>query len=107
MFELPRRRFLQGLIGLIAAPAIVKVTSLMPVKAAPLIIPANIEVPGLDVGVQVIWGDDTGHHISMMLDRHGMRSDEELAELNARNATLRALRDERIRGGGLILPLQA
>ena len=32
MIELPRRRFLAGLVGLIAAPAVVKATSLMPVK---------------------------------------------------------------------------
>ena len=32
MLELPRRRFMAGLIGLIAAPAIVRATSLMPVK---------------------------------------------------------------------------
>jgi len=105
MFEIPRRRFLAGLIGLIAAPAIVKVTSLMPIKAAKLIIPADIEVPGLDIGVSVMWGD----HVSMMLDRHGLRTAEELAEINARNATLRALRDDPILGGGgsLRLPLQA
>jgi hypothetical protein len=30
---LPRRKFLTGLVGLIAAPAIVRATSLMPVKA--------------------------------------------------------------------------
>ena len=29
---LPRRRFIQGLVGLVAAPDIVKATSLMPVK---------------------------------------------------------------------------
>ena len=32
---LPRRRFLAGIVGLIAAPAIVRVTSIMPVKAMP------------------------------------------------------------------------
>ena len=36
MITLPRRRFLQGLIGLVAAPAIVRVSSIMSVKAAPL-----------------------------------------------------------------------
>ena len=30
---LPRRRFLTGLFGLVAAPAVVKASSLMPVKA--------------------------------------------------------------------------
>jgi hypothetical protein len=29
---LPRRKFLTGLLGLVAAPAVVKATSLMPVK---------------------------------------------------------------------------
>ena len=32
MVEIVRRRFLQGLIGLVAAPAIVRVASLMPVS---------------------------------------------------------------------------
>ena len=36
MIELPRRRFLSGLIGLIASPAIVRVSSLMPVNSIPL-----------------------------------------------------------------------
>lgn len=35
MIEMERRRFLGGLVGLVAAPAIVKVTSLMPIKAVP------------------------------------------------------------------------
>jgi hypothetical protein len=35
MIELPRRRFLTGLASLIAAPAIVRVASIMPVKAVP------------------------------------------------------------------------
>lgn len=30
---LPRRKFLTGLMGLVAAPAVVKATSLMPVKS--------------------------------------------------------------------------
>ena len=30
---LPRRRFIQGLVGLLAAPAIVRLESLMPVRA--------------------------------------------------------------------------
>ena len=34
MIELPRRRFLSGLVGLIAAPAVVKASSLM--KIVPL-----------------------------------------------------------------------
>jgi hypothetical protein len=34
VIELPRRRFLTGLASLIAAPAIVRVASIMPVKAA-------------------------------------------------------------------------
>ena len=34
--EIPRRKFLLGLIGLIAAPAVVRAASLMPVKALPL-----------------------------------------------------------------------
>jgi hypothetical protein len=32
MLELPRRQFLGGLLGIIAAPAIVKASSLMPIK---------------------------------------------------------------------------
>lgn len=40
-FELPRRRFLAGIGALIAAPAIVRVASIMPVKAMPM------EFPGL------------------------------------------------------------
>jgi len=34
---LPRRRFLQCLTGLIAAPAIVRVANIMPVKALPVV----------------------------------------------------------------------
>lgn len=33
MIETSRRRFLSGMVGIIAAPAIIRVTSLMPVKA--------------------------------------------------------------------------
>lgn len=32
MITIPRRRFLQGLVGIIAAPAIVRITSLMPIS---------------------------------------------------------------------------
>ena len=32
---LPRRKFLTGLMGLVAAPAVVKASSLMPVKSMP------------------------------------------------------------------------
>ena len=32
---LPRRKFLTGLLGIVAAPAVVKATSLMPVKVMP------------------------------------------------------------------------
>jgi hypothetical protein len=32
MIKLPRRRFLTGLVGLVAAPAVVKAVNLMPVK---------------------------------------------------------------------------
>lgn len=37
MIEVPRRRFLAGLGALIAAPAIVRVASIMPVKTPPLV----------------------------------------------------------------------
>jgi hypothetical protein len=71
MFEIPRRRFLAGLIGLIAAPAIVKITSLMPVKAAPLV----VEAPKLilpDIGVSVMWGHDLDPFVTMKYDRNGL-----------------------------------
>lgn len=32
---MPRRRFLTGLVGLIAAPAVIRVADLMPIKAVP------------------------------------------------------------------------
>ena len=35
MLELPRRSFITGLVSLLAAPAIVRASSLMPVKALP------------------------------------------------------------------------
>lgn len=46
MIEIPRRRFLAGLVGLIAAPAVVKAASLMPVKAfdGPLDLFATMEM---------------------------------------------------------------
>lgn len=71
MLEIPRRRFLAGLIGLIAAPAIVRVTSLMPVRAAPLV----IETPKLilpDVGVSMSWGSGIDNVVSMNYDRNGL-----------------------------------
>jgi hypothetical protein len=37
MLEVPRRRFLTGLVGLLAAPALVKASSLMPIKVQPLV----------------------------------------------------------------------
>lgn len=39
---LPRRKFLTGLVGIIAAPAVVKVESLMKVASPPLIAPKNV-----------------------------------------------------------------
>jgi hypothetical protein len=58
MLEIPRRRFLAGLIGLIAAPAIVRVTSLMPIKAAPpvLVLPP-VAIVRPDSSVTMLWGD--------------------------------------------------
>jgi hypothetical protein len=35
MIVLPRRKFLTGLLGLVAAPAVIRVADLMPVKALP------------------------------------------------------------------------
>jgi len=40
--ELPRRKFLIGLVSLIAAPAVVKASSLMPVKVPKLAQPSII-----------------------------------------------------------------
>lgn len=38
---MPRRQFLKGLFGLVAAPAVVKSTSIMPVKAMPVELARN------------------------------------------------------------------
>jgi hypothetical protein len=51
--ELPRRRFLQGLAALIAAPAVVKVTSLMPIK--PFYAPMSVD------GMMTVHVDWTAH----------------------------------------------
>jgi hypothetical protein len=41
MVEIVRRRFLAGLVGLVAAPAVVKITSLMPISV-PKFDPTNL-----------------------------------------------------------------
>ena len=54
---LPRRRFIQGLIGLVAAPAIVKITSIMPVKSW-------VELPPIDYGIwQPVWNSSEGRFV--------------------------------------------
>lgn len=45
MTDLPRRKFIAGVAALFAAPAIVRASSLMPVRYAPLI--GSFNAPGL------------------------------------------------------------
>ena len=47
--NIDRRGFLRGLTGILAAPALVRVSSLMPVKARPLLI---------EYDINYIWFDD-------------------------------------------------
>ena len=48
---MPRRKFLTGLMGLVAAPAVVKATSLMPVRSF-------VELPPPPVGFRRLTPDD-------------------------------------------------
>lgn len=51
---LPRRKFLTGLMGLVAAPAVVKASSLMPVKAmTPEVLVKQYEYQQIELGYQV------------------------------------------------------
>lgn len=55
--ELPRRKFLTGLASLIAAPAIVRVSSLMPVSAPELVKPTIIaDLTGFSIGNIITFG---------------------------------------------------
>jgi hypothetical protein len=64
MIELPRRRFLQCLVGLVAAPAVIKADSLMRVFAPKKLTPGPIYSFGIDIGAErsiwlVSWGEKT------------------------------------------------
>src|SRR5438445_13735248 len=50
MTELPRRKFLAGLAGIIAAPAIVRASSIMPVRSFSESYSLQPYVIGIDVG---------------------------------------------------------
>lgn len=83
MLELPRRRFLAGLVGLVAAPAVVKATSLMPVKSFAL-----MEMEREDVW----WGD-------IVTTTLRYRSKSMAENISDNNALLRRLRNDPIVGG--------
>lgn len=60
---LPRRRFLQGLVGLVAAPAIVRIAAMMPVKTW-------VEPPPMDYGVWMPqWSADEQRFMMTKVER--------------------------------------
>lgn len=65
--ELPRRKFLTGLASLIAAPAIVRVSSLMPVKASKILSITNYLGTPI-VSVDVLYGKLNIGDIVMFMD---------------------------------------
>ena len=51
-----RRLFIKGLISLVAAPAIVRAESLMPVKAIPMLLPGEVNFENYCVHQQIGLG---------------------------------------------------
>lgn len=56
MIELPRRQFITGLVSLIAAPAIVRATNLMPVKVLKLNKIQIINIANYNLDDEIIYG---------------------------------------------------
>lgn len=53
-----RRGFLSGALGFLAAPAIVRASSLMPVSVQPLMIETGPYIICFDQPVLITWGGD-------------------------------------------------